>query len=316
MTSTYLLIKIIRRAVLERTLLPALVLFLAASVLLYLPGENYFFPRPLNSRSNYENFYNKDMPYVSVSVPRLSYTGLTGQTGSHIQGYYYYTLNDGFCQFYLLDAINGFPSSPVRENMQITGRLIRLDDTEYEELLEGMADGLGWTVSSLREMTSPYVISVLPYPIVSVLLFRLLAIGSLLFSGADLLCCLLWYLMPERSPAFSFFRGKEAISRLAARIEPELKSSRFYRTGKLYLVSGTFICADPERPCVIPLSLLSAGKIKQRKITLPGKALLLSGRFILTLKSGTSIRFRKTKKTDPETLLSLIKEQNPDFRIG
>ncbi len=39
MTSTYLLIKIIRRAVLERTLLPALVLFLAASVLLYLPGS-------------------------------------------------------------------------------------------------------------------------------------------------------------------------------------------------------------------------------------------------------------------------------------
>ena len=315
-TGNYLLIKIIRKAALLRAILPAALLFLAACTLFYLPGENYFSPRPLNSKSNYENFYNKNLPYVSVSVPRLSFTGLANCQGDHIDGYYYYTLTDGFCQFYLLDAKSGFPEPSVRENMEITGRLIRLEEEEYGALLENMAASLGWTVSSLEKMTSPYAVSVLPYPIISVFLIRILAVAALLFSTADLLCCFFWYLMPGRSPAFSLLRERDAAFRLALRLEPDLSSGHFYRNGKWYLVSGVLICASAERPWVIPLPLLRGGKIKQPGISFHGRTFCLPKALILTLKSGASVKFRSTKNADPESLLLLIKEQNPDFRIG
>ena len=175
-----------RGDLLRRLILPVLVFILSAVSLIQLPRENYFSPRPLNSKSRYENFYNRDLPCVTVTVPELSYTGCRYLAGGRVRGYYYYTLVDGLCQFYLLDEKTGDPSVPLRENITLTGRLVRMDEEEYRSLTEYMAEALGWLPGSLREVSSPYAVSLLPRPAAFMLLLRLFSLGCLLLSLADI----------------------------------------------------------------------------------------------------------------------------------
>ena len=167
--------------------LPALVLI--ASLLLFWQnaGEISHSPRPMNSQCNFEDFYNPALPYVSVRVPSLYYTGCAAYDGKKKTGYYYYSLEDGICHFYLLDLSSGYPNPPERGTLALNGRLIRLDETTYESLLQAMADSLSWTVQSLRNMTSPYIVSALPYPAQTHEVFLLLAGCAFLISLVDLI---------------------------------------------------------------------------------------------------------------------------------
>ena len=167
--------------------LPALVLI--ASLLLFWQnaGENSHSPRPMNSQCNFEDFYNPALPYVSLRVPSLYYTGCAAYDGKKETGYYYYSLEDGTCHFYLLDPSFGYPDPPERGTLALNGRLIRLDEDTYESLLQAMAGSLSWTVSSLRNMTSPYIISALPYPAQMHEAFLLLAGCAFLISLVDLI---------------------------------------------------------------------------------------------------------------------------------
>lgn len=190
-----------RRSLLRRMIFPILLLTLSALLALQTPRENYFSPRPLNFKSQYESFYNPKLPWVEVSVPRLSYTGCAVTRtsflpGSEVAGYYYYTLSDGLCQFYILDAPPGAVSSSPEHT--IRGRLIRMKADEYEALITDMADQLSWTPDALASMTSPYAITDLPTPSRPGRFLRLLAGGVVLFALADLLCLLLLFLFhPE-----------------------------------------------------------------------------------------------------------------------
>ena len=181
--------------------LPAPILLLAAALyaLCCLPRDNYISPRPLNSKSHYEDFYNPELPCVSVFVPSMAYTGCDARNGIRLQGRYYYTLEDGFCQFYLLDEAGGESASPIRESLQLDGRLLKLTEEEYEALLTSLAEELNWTTDSLRRMTAPYVVSTLRYPYYRNLLLRLVAWGSCLYALAGILCCLYYLLWPQKA---------------------------------------------------------------------------------------------------------------------
>lgn len=168
-------------------LLPLLLFFCAFLTLFQLPRENYHSPRPLNYKSRYENFYNSSLPYVTVSVPELSYTGLQYQINGLSRGDFYYTLHDGFCQFYLLNSGSRAAKEPVLTNLELNGRLVQLDDAEYENLVSLMAKELHWSKASLRSITAPYAVSTLPDSTLFYQLFRLLVIACLIFSLADLI---------------------------------------------------------------------------------------------------------------------------------
>ncbi len=166
-------------------LYPVLLLLLAALALAQIPKENFLSPRPLNYKSRYENFYNPELPYVTVSVPELYSTGLQYEVNELPRGNYYYTLHDGFCQFYLLSGA-GKTAEPILEASELKGRLIRLEDAEYEQLLTCLAEELSWSKDSLREVTSPYAVSALPDFFLFHQFFRILSFGCLIFSAADL----------------------------------------------------------------------------------------------------------------------------------
>ena len=171
-------------------LLPLLLFFLSLFTLCRLPAENLLFPRPLNYKSHYENFYNSSLPCVKVTVPELFSTGMNYQRGSMTQGTFYYTLYDGFCQFYLLPSGNKNDSTSVLTEQTLTGRLIELKESEYDALLSQMAAELQWNTEDLKKRTSPYAVSTLPGSMLFLEFLRVVSLTGLILSAFDLLSLL------------------------------------------------------------------------------------------------------------------------------
>lgn len=182
------ILKNLRRTLQKQLLFPVLLFIFSLTVLQRTPKDNFFNPRPLNYKSNFENFYNRDLPYVTVSVPRLIYTGLDYTVDGHMRGHYYYVEKDGFCQFYILGSEAGSEPAKALESVNLRGRLIKMDAIEYDEVVENMAEDLDWNSDSLKSMTSDYAVSTVPYPVYFNFLFFAVLYGCLILSVFDILC--------------------------------------------------------------------------------------------------------------------------------
>lgn len=265
------IIKKIRRVYYRQLLFSALLFAVSLAFLSRFPGENYFFPRPVNSKSHYENFYNRELPYVSVHVPGLSYTGCRQTVNGLTGGYYYYTLYDGFCQFYLLENPAASLVHPTLQERELKGRLIRLSEAEYNALLEYMADGLGWTVSALQKMTAPYAISDLASPFYLDLLFHLLAAGSAALALSDFLCCLFYLTAWHRCPAFRFLGKPEDAKRHLQKADWEAAHDIAAASPPLFITPGYVMALDTERPFLLPLSAVLTMERLPERFWIPGR---------------------------------------------
>ena len=303
-----LIIKKMRRIFCIRLIPSALLFVVSMGLGFWFPGENYFFPRPLNSRSHYENFYNRDLPYVTVTVPELSYTGCRYAVNGLTEGYYYYTLNDGFCQFYLLGKPYGKDPLPLRPGKTLKGRLVRLDPKEYRALLSFMAEDLNWTVSSLERMAAPYAVSTLPYPFYLDLLFRLAAGLGAAIGLSDFLGSLFYLLLPEYSPAFRFLRSPEKRRLHLAKAELEMRHTVLSQTYALYLTPGYVISLDPDRLLLLPVSSI-AGIRPLPGLAGPVLARLLSGTR-LPLRAPKKLRVRITTAEGPSCVIAFCSEED------
>lgn len=311
-----LMIKRLRRSLLRQLLFPTLLLIITMAVLSRIPRENYFSPRPLNSKSRYENFYNRDLPYVSVTVPELAYTGLSYTVNGLTEGYYYYTLNDGFCQFYLLDKEMGDPAEPEKGPLSLKGRLIRLDDAQYHGLISEIATELDWTASALEKMASPYAISALPHPFYLNLLFHLLAYISVILSLSDLISGLIYLWKPLRAPAFRYLGSPDAVRLLLPKAELELKHASLARAGQLTLTPSYLISAGAGRELILPRHSIVWVYSHSRMRRLSGLRMKLSSTLHAVAEDGRSYDFPRTKKEELDQMLELLKSSGDELLIG
>lgn len=245
----------IRRDLTRRLILPFLITAAALFVLSLTPRENIFRQRPMNYKSRYENFYNQLLPCVRVKAEKLQYTGLDYFVSNSVNGHYYYTLVDGFCQFYLLDAKAGELPSPFIDSLDIHGRLIELDEPEYQALLETMAEALGWKTSSLEAVTSPYAVSALPSAFYLNFLGRLAANLCLVCGLAELFWSLFCLAFPLSSPAFRYMATGEEAFQIIQKAEASLQSSAaggFKKAGKLFLFPSLLLFLDGAGTRLIP----------------------------------------------------------------
>lgn len=267
------IIKRVRKTLLTQLFFPFLLLAVFSFILLKTPMDNFFNPRPLNHKSSYENFYNMDLPHVTVSVPTLKYSGLYYVVNGRVEGHYYYTLVNDFCQFYLLPAKG--EESPVRqlEDFSHRGLLVKLDDIEYDTLLINMASQLNWTAKSLRAVCSPYVVSTIPYPFYLNYLFYITLYGGILIAFADILYLIVNIIKPLRAPAFRYLGLPALRKKNILKIESELSHAIPVKNKNIFLTSGFFVSTNLSNTIVLPLNMISQIYFK------PAKRLITGGLF-------------------------------------
>ncbi|MEG2451857.1 MAG: hypothetical protein RSA77_03065 [Clostridium sp.] len=180
-----------KKILLKQLIFPILLLILSLAMIAATPKSNFLSPRPLNYKSSFEDFYNQELPHVTLSVPGLKYSGFDYMVDKQVRGYYYYTLINDCCQFYVLSEKTKSMIGDASESIDLRGRLIKLDTIEYETLIKDMATRLNWSAASLKHVTSPYAISTISYPLYFDFLFFGVLYGCVLISCIDILI-ILW----------------------------------------------------------------------------------------------------------------------------
>lgn len=314
------IVKNIRRALVRQLVFPILLLIAALAALIKIPRTNFLFPRPLNSKSHYENFYNRDLPYVNVSVSDLYYTGCNYTANGRTEGYYYYTLDDGFCQFYLLDDkdLSGSQDGTV-PYLSVKGRLIEMDENQYAAILMEMAGELDWTVSSLKEMTAPYAVSTLPYPVYLTVLFHILAYGCVFLSLSDIICSLYYICEPLRSPTFRYLGSFGEIRTLLPKVEIEMKHVSIAKAGNIYLTPSYIVNLDTVRSLVLPLESIVWVYYHSRVFPFSGFSRFhfrISYTLHIVADDGKTYDFTGKKKEDLDFIITSLEKRNTDILLG
>lgn len=314
------IVKNIRKALLRQLVFPILLFIAAMAALIKIPRTNFLFPRPLNSKSHYENFYNRDLPYVSVTASDLHYTGCNYVVNGRTEGYYYYTLDGGFCQFYLLD---GSDLSDSRDGtvsyLTLKGRLIEMKESEYTSLLIEMADDLNWTVSSLKEITAPYAVSTLPYPVYLTVLFHLLAYGCIFLSLSDIICSLYYIWEPHRSPTFRYLGTFGEVRTLLPKVEIEMKHVSIAKAGNIYLTPSYIVNVDTVRSLILPLESVVWVYYHSRMLPLPGFARFhfrISYTLHIVADDGRTYDFTGKNKEDLDYIISSLEKRDTGILLG
>ncbi len=300
----------IRRDLIRRLILPLLITAASLFVLSLTPRENIFRQRPMNYKSRYENFYNQLLPCVRVKAEELQYTGLDYYVNGSVKGHYYYTLVDGFCQFYLLDAKVGEIPAPSVESLDIHGRLIELKHSEYQTLLKTMAASLGWKASSLEEMSSPYAVSALPSAFYLNLLGRLAANLCLIFSLAELFWSLFCLAFPLSSPAFRYMADSEEACQALEQAETAILSAsacKVKRAGKLLFIPSLLLFLDGAGTRLIPAEQIIWTSVRKSRS---------AASFCALASDGKSFCFPCPSWESARELECALRSQNPDIAAG
>lgn len=310
------IIKNIRRALIKQLVFPLLLLIAALTVLIKTPNDNFFHPRPLNSKSDFEAFYNRDLPHVTVTVPELMYSGFDYTADGHIQGHYYYTLIDGRCQLYILAKEAGIDPAAIANPVKLKGRLVALSEEEYHTVITGMSDRLNWSSSSLEKLSAPYAVTTVPYPVYFDLLYFTVFYGCLLISVLDILYSLLYIAVPLRSPTFRYLCTFGEIRTLLSKVEIEMKHVSVAKAGSIYLTPNYIVNLDAVRSIILPLkSILWIYYHGDQKRT-PFTGLKRSFTLQLVAEDGRTYHFTKKKQEDLDYILDALKQRKPDVLLG
>lgn len=299
-------IKNIRKDLCVSLFFPLLLLVLFTSVLNNAPRDNYLSPRPVNHKSNFENFYNRDLPHVTVSVPSLKYSGLDYLVDGQAKGHYYYSLAGGRCQFYLLTKEAGSPPARELTNLQLKGRLIRLNQVEYESILTHMAQVLNWTPDSLDRMATVCAVTTLPYPAYLNIIFYAVLYGGIVIATADLLCLLFFLAEPLRAPALRYlgtFRERRAF--LSGQ-EPE--AAPLFSSGSLYLSRRYFAGRAKNGYVILPLFRVAQVYYTGSRHDTDKRHLPRLSTLCITLHTGKNLRFPNIKDSELKILLNGFRE--------
>lgn len=315
MKNSYI-IDTIRKALFWQLIFPFLLLLAALTVYIKTPKDNFFNPRPLNSKSHYENFYNRDLPHVTVEVPALYYTGFDYLVNGRVCGHYYYTLNDGYCQFYLLDREGGTAEDGPVGPVSLRGRLIELEPVEYNTLVKSMAEKLGWSAASLTEITAGYAVSTLPYPFYFNLFFYLLLYGCLFLTTFDLMLSVSYIIWPYSSPTFRYLKAFGEVRTLLPKVEMEIKHVTMAQAGSMYLTPNYMINLDTVRTLILPLQSVLWIYYHSHLSRLPGLRLRLNYTLHIVARDGRTYDFTKKKKEELDFILDIIRERRPEILTG
>lgn len=119
--------------------------------------------------------YTRSHPIVRISCKNLYYTGYDNHSKNKVTGHYYYTMQDNYCLFLLLDKSD---TAPKEKLAHYTGtfRIIK-DETLFNQLTKSLSKDMVWSAQSLQDISIPAIPSEPDYHTLPVII---LAIGLFL----------------------------------------------------------------------------------------------------------------------------------------
>lgn len=322
---------------LKKMIIPAVFLCVLAVLALRIPVLNCLFPASFSTGQDSADLYKNNIHYINCTIDKLYYTGFDYTQSSRVKGHYYYTLEDGRCDIFLLssDFVNNAGSTAtdtsenasvedpsrasgsvpaILENVTFNARFISHKGT-MEALLKLLARDLGWTYQGISACTQPLIISQYHYSIVpSVILGILLAIA---FAGTILhmivLACNI--ISPYQATTFYNLKGRLFRRHALTATALELEKDLHFRRENMYVTNNYYVYKGSWHMAVIPLETMAWAYIRPKWIPFwPWK----SRPYIITIVTKKKLKFRYYWKTEDTAniFLTYLRQNNPNMLIG
>lgn len=123
----------------------------------------------------------EEHPMIQIHCDELYYTGYDNYNSKEeVTGHYYYTIQDHYCMFVLLDKSEKAPEEMIK-NFKGTLKITK-DESAFNDLTQNLALDMEWSARSLQGITLPVIVSQPDYHFVpTVVLVVGLVICSLIF---------------------------------------------------------------------------------------------------------------------------------------
>lgn len=130
-----------------------------------------FFPYDYTYSQSADNVYDTGIHFVRCHADTLYYTGYDSTKGSSTIGYYYYSLENDICTFYLIskDTVGNNPAL-VLNDVHFTGKLVN-NTSSLNSLRKYLADDLNWSLHGMQKFSSNIIVSECDYNFIIYVLF-------------------------------------------------------------------------------------------------------------------------------------------------
>lgn len=306
--------KLIQTSNKRRMIVPAifsvfvLILFSSFSV------KNWIFPLRINDIEEAESAYESNQMYVFYNAKRLLYTGIEHKSRGKVDGYYYYSLENGRCRYFLVESHQKAPQ-PVLENYAFHGRLI-----QQEELASNldilMAQMLDWTTDGVDSVSSELILSeiyfdehllmatvIVMFVSLAVALIRVLALAYGIFD-------------PYGALNFRHLGNKNEREGIIRAANQEYNDHVMFMSQGMYVTDNYFIYYDADEFEIVPLEdIVWAYKHSSLRWTIGVRHFITYNMRLVTVYHMNYVFHGKTKESC-DGLLEIIAEKHPEILIG
>lgn len=276
--------------------------------------KNWLFPVRITDESGFDMAYEGDLTYVYCNVERLLYTGIDHYVRGRVDGYYYYSLIDGKCRYYLIDSRQK-PAQPVLENYGFGARILREEElaSNLDSLMSKM---LNWTSDGVDSVANDYILSEIDYDRQNILVIAVLMCVSGLLAVFHILTICHNMLNPYGALNFYHLGNKEVRKELILKANAEYNDKVLFMSQGMYVTDNFFIYHDLDEFEIVPLeNIVWAYKHSSLKWSFGMKHFITYTMRLVTVQKKT-YSFRGKTKESCDGLLEIIAGKHPEILTG
>lgn len=196
-----------------------------------------------------EAMYQADAKLATYDAKNLYYTGYDYYIEDELKGAYYYSTDNGYMCFYIIETTN--PESYIHEH-SVKGEIIN-DKISVPHIVSKLVSAAGIKEEMVENYYTTYVISELDYPAAYITLMKLLSVSPWIVCGLILFYVLLIIVFPAVHSQSEQLNIYGSPRRIIKEINYELKNKLLYKRANVYITHNYMIVSYLLKTLVVKL---------------------------------------------------------------
>jgi hypothetical protein len=287
--------------------------FIAVASLIF-PIRSLLFPADVSHQSIEDSVRHRNI-YFSAEYKNLYFSGYTRRFMGRIDGYYYYTMQDGKCVIVLLSPDTCQMGISNIDKIHFTGKIIQ-NSVSLQTLFTNLSRDLSWNEAGISEVFSPYILSEPDANgITSILLKWGIAI-SVIIALLDIIYSLFSIAFPVLSHPIRRLMVYGNPGDILEEAEEELSTLPQLATEDMFITQHYFIETSKYGVAVVPIDKIEWIYKYSTLHKIMWKILKISYTLYITADKFIYIRCPKNIKSDIDGVIDYLSEANHDILVG
>lgn len=212
-------------------------------------------PVYITSASKAVRYYSKDKRIADVYLKNLYYTGYNSIVNNKIDGYYYYTIENGTCTFVLVDAKS--IDTPVNTLTSYSAKaIIKKNNKQITNMISKFSNDLSWTMDGMLNVSSACYIDETAYNTNLYLYLMIFAFILTVLIMSYLIINTIYIIFPAFCPACICFKKISNPSDTLTNVNYEIDHS-VINTKKIIITENYFIYHSCFNIVILPVNKIT-----------------------------------------------------------